>query len=146
MKFIYFLMLIVCVGCAEPASDLKLHFQLPIKLKESPPRYAQFLKRVVYAEVALDSGTGVESRQIPVGDWDTYPISNLNLQDNDSLTVKVWIWDRDRQGNIRSYAALSAQRTWNSEELARARDNQKGLILKLRMHVSIKEYGKEYAD
>lgn len=81
-----------------------------------------------------------QTRFYPVAQWDKLQVDALPFPrtDRDVLTVRLKIWDTQKDGTPRAYAALSGSTRLKADEVAT--HGPTTILVRFSLKVSVKEY------
>ncbi len=146
MKLLSIIFLILGAGCQGPVTDASLNgvrFELvfPASLQPHSPRWSRFLRRLVRIDVQLRSKAGIlveESRTPEAWDRLSFPTLKFPRFPEDVLNVSMRFWDRHKDGEPRSYAALTGKVRVSATEMDD--DVHKAIPVKMNLHISAREF------
>lgn len=140
-----FFFLLFLPGCgltsASQKSPLQVSMHLPSALGRTETRRQRFVQRVNRLEVEVRSREGLQKvLNFAPGNWDRIALGDLSFPASatDALTVRVKIWDSQRDGSPRQVPALVGKATLKAEEMAEKGPTQ--LHVRLSLRVSVNDY------
>lgn len=142
MKMLWMLVLVVLGGCGQnqQKTGLSLQIELPSGLQREQ-RLKNLSARVVMAKIRLETKKGVVAEQtLATLNWDAVAVPQVDFPtvNSDSLSISVQIWDRTRDGRLRSYPVLNGHSTVKAAELNSGHPNV--VPVRLSLAVSVSDY------
>lgn len=148
-KATYLLLALVVGGCGaaslSPATlqstPVMLVIQLPAAFARSERRRDALMKRVSCLELELQTKSGHQKKVwFPPGEWAQLPLPEIAFPatPNDTLGVRVKVWDKVNDGTPRMFPVLSGSSRLRASE--RAVSGPSRLPLRLVLRVPISEF------
>lgn len=126
---------------ASPQPRISLLLQLPVALARESPRFRRFLGRVISFELLLATKDGFSARRsFGPNQWEGISLSGLDFprSEDDDLSIELRAWDRQRNGEPRSFAALSGKKKIRARDVVPREEVE--VPLRLSLNVPAREY------
>ncbi|MBI4404657.1 MAG: hypothetical protein HY537_10870 [Deltaproteobacteria bacterium] len=89
--------------------NVALHIRLPAAIAPNTTRYKRFLTRVLHMTVKVDTAYGFkQALQFTPSQWDKIHLVGIDFPKTaqDSLRIRIEVWDKNRSNLIRPYPVL----------------------------------------
>jgi hypothetical protein len=142
----WFLIWILCAafGCGGREARgpaVRIQLQFPEVLKRSNERFERFLSRSESLQVRWETRSGRSGeKRFSMRALEGVAVEATGFPEDpqDVLRIQAWIWDKTREGEMRSVPVLTGEGRISAHDFSKDSDGR--MVIRMSLHVSVKEY------